>query len=229
LGKVDFESKKFHRPDLAIEHGLNLLTALAKTYHVPILVAAHLKAGEGASKYSTPSLNDFAQTAYIGRDARAAIGLFRDKKIADALHVAVLKQTNGISDVVFTLRTKNGSGLVENKSDEMVVDPYADTEREMMRRTQRAVYAVNPDDEATAWTSAEMAELDCLEMLACLNDEGRTKEFLAFQSTTIRGLLRQMHTELRRNEGFNADEILALESRVADAYRAFAARLASVS
>jgi replicative DNA helicase len=133
LGKMDFESRKFHGHDLAIEYGLNLLTAFAKEYDVPVLIAAHLKERDKDAKFQKPDLESFARTAYIGRDARVAVGLWLDKEDANSLNVTVLKQTEGDTDVTFVLERLKESGLVSSKNGPAETPGYEVAERLMLQ------------------------------------------------------------------------------------------------
>jgi replicative DNA helicase len=131
LGKLNFESGKFHGHDLAIEHGLNEITAFAKDHNIPVLIAAHLKEREKDAKYQRPDLESFARTAYIGRDARVAVGLYLEKDDEDVLNVAVLKQTEGEGTGDFQLRRLKESGMVASRNGAMKSDSYARAEARM--------------------------------------------------------------------------------------------------
>lgn len=132
LGKVDFESKKHHAHDLAIEYGLNEFTALVKDYKVPMVVCAHLKEREADAKYQRPNLESFARTAYIGRDARVAVGLYLEKDDPTALNLAVLKHTEGEGEGDFPLRALRECGMVSSCNGKLKADTYEQAERRML-------------------------------------------------------------------------------------------------
>lgn len=141
LGKIDYQAKDFHRHDLAIGDALGRFIGLAKTYNVPLLIAAHFKnTGEG-SKFKRPELNDFAQAMFIGRDARLAVGMYigndeNGKPSADSVDITVLKQTSGMSDVDFRLQREAQSGLFANSSkydNSLVIEDYEEQERSMLK------------------------------------------------------------------------------------------------
>jgi replicative DNA helicase len=131
IGKMDFESRKHHAHDLAIEHGLNELTALAKDYKVPVVIAAHMKEREKDVQFERPTLQSFARTAYIERDARVAVGLYLDRDDPDVLMVGVLKQTEGVGEGDFSLRRLKECGMVASNNGKIRADTYEQAERRM--------------------------------------------------------------------------------------------------
>lgn len=133
LGKIDHQAHRHDRNDLAIELTLNKLTGLAKDYRVPVVICAHLKGRDAGARYKRPELTDFAQTAFIERDARAAVGLYLDEQNDEALNVAVLKQTEGSGDADFTLQRIRSAGLVKSRNGQVQGLSYEADEEQLLR------------------------------------------------------------------------------------------------
>lgn len=110
LGEIALSRSERH--DLDIADCLRELRTVAKTTRVPVWVFAHLRRREGLGRFDEPRLTDFAFSAGIERMARVALGLYRAEGDGGALKVAVLKQTNGVSDVSLSLNLDVPSGVV---------------------------------------------------------------------------------------------------------------------
>lgn len=138
LGKLDVEANKFHRHDLAIEHALQHLTALAKEYGVPVVLAAHLKNDDGKTdaRYRRPNMQDFALSAWIYRDARIAAGLYLSREEPDVVMVAALKQTDGDSDQDFPIRKLKGAAMLSSVNGRLEGTDYEQEELEMQKQRE---------------------------------------------------------------------------------------------
>lgn len=111
LGEVAVGRTERH--DLDVLEVVTSLRSLAKTHAIPVVVAAHLRRRTGLmNKEDKPALTDFAFSAGIERVARVAVGLFRPNPAT--ISVNVLKQTQGVADVVFDLDVLNASGTIAN-------------------------------------------------------------------------------------------------------------------
>lgn len=112
LGEVRLDRSDRH--DLDIQEALQDLRAIAKTYHVPVVVACHLKRRDGLDKHNIPRLGDFAQSSAIERCARLALGLFAPNP--EQLGVVILKQTRGPAGYDFKLdRNKLAGTLLQTQ------------------------------------------------------------------------------------------------------------------
>ncbi len=111
LGEISVPRTERH--DLDVLEAAVALRSLAKTHHIAVVVAAHLRRRQGLmEKTDRPLLTDFAFSAGIERIARVALGLYRPSM--DELRVVILKQTHGIADVEFPLGVNNGSATVKS-------------------------------------------------------------------------------------------------------------------
>jgi replicative DNA helicase len=110
LGEIRLERSDRH--DLDIADALRELRGLAKSHHVPVVVATHLRRRENFQPWSEPRLTDFAFSSGVERMARVALGLWRVEDDPTTLKVTVLKQTQGVAGVTMDLRMAASSGLV---------------------------------------------------------------------------------------------------------------------
>lgn len=96
---------------IELEDALIRLRAVATSLRVPIVVVGHLKRGQGDGDELTkrPKLTDFAGAAAWERTCRSAIGMWRE---GDDVCARILKQTNGVSGVDFTLTAHRPSACV---------------------------------------------------------------------------------------------------------------------
>lgn len=112
LGKLKTPTTAY-RHDLAIEDALNEFTAFVKEYNVPMVILAHTKETSSEAQFLKPDLLSFAQTSFIARDARVAVGLSLVKEDKESLKVSVLKETEGAGEGEFYLKRIIQSGMVE--------------------------------------------------------------------------------------------------------------------
>lgn len=93
IGELDHGNAR-ERYDLSIGDSLSQLRSLAYDYGTIVIVAAHLRRGVEKNKDGRPSLTDFAESSYIEKIARLAIGLY-ESDTPGVLMAAVLKHTFG--------------------------------------------------------------------------------------------------------------------------------------
>ncbi len=112
LGEIRISRTDRH--DLDITEVLQRLRALAKTYHVPVVVLCHLRRRDGLTAKDEPRLTDFAFSSGVERMARVALALSRPSD--ETLRVHVLKQTQGIAGVSIELPFDGPAAVVLNQS-----------------------------------------------------------------------------------------------------------------
>lgn len=114
IGELDHGSSR-ERHDLSVAESLSQLRSIATDRGVPVVAVAHLrrdyeaKAKDGGK----PLLSHFAESAYIERMARLAIGVWNGKD-HDSMHVSVLKFTHGRAGGTLALPRVTRSALVQN-------------------------------------------------------------------------------------------------------------------
>ncbi len=107
LGEIVLTSSE--RTDLEISRHLSLLRGVANRHGVPVIVAAHFKRPDDASK--PPTFRDFANSSGSERKARVALGLRRNPG-SDILNVHVMKQTNGPAGQVVDLMFSGAAAMI---------------------------------------------------------------------------------------------------------------------
>jgi len=131
LGEIRTANKRRDRADLEVAESLADLRDFAKRYRVPIVVAAHLKRREqklnkqGQPIRVSPSLQDFAETAYIERKARVALGLMREPN-SDVIEIAVLKQTNGVAGASCRVHFEGAAAMIADCEGQQIPDWYGE-------------------------------------------------------------------------------------------------------
>lgn len=109
LGEIAMSRTERH--DLDVADVLRELRTIAKVTRVPVVVLTHLRRREGLGVDSQPKATDFANSSGVERMARVACGIWKDADTGD-LNCSVLKQTNGMAGVTFTLRMNRSAGIV---------------------------------------------------------------------------------------------------------------------
>jgi replicative DNA helicase len=92
-GEVQHEGGGRERNDLAVAATYRQLRDLAVNHRVPVVVLSHYNREVDKTLGGRPRLSSFAETEYIARMARLALGLWERPGEADHLRVTVLKQT----------------------------------------------------------------------------------------------------------------------------------------
>jgi replicative DNA helicase len=116
IGELDHGGNR-ERHDLSVADSLSQLRSIAIDRGVPVVVVAHLrrdyeaKARAGDSK---PMLSHFAESAYIERMARLALGVWAGRD-EDTMHVSVLKFTHGRAGGTLALPRITKAALVSSK------------------------------------------------------------------------------------------------------------------
>ncbi len=75
IGEIDVSDSERH--DLGIDRIAGALVSIATTFHVPVVVAAHLRRKQGADVDTVPQLQDFAFSSSLERKAHLALGLWQ--------------------------------------------------------------------------------------------------------------------------------------------------------
>ena len=88
------------------------LRLIATRYGVPVVACAHFNR-EAARSGAAPGLHQFAESEYIGRMSRVALGLWRDaEEDTDSIRCTVLKNMFGPRDVTVDLARLTSSGML---------------------------------------------------------------------------------------------------------------------
>lgn len=114
LGELDHGSTR-ERFDLSIGESLHRLRTLAREYRAHVLVVAHFKRLPETSKPKAPTMFDFAESSYIERMARLALGVWPSDD-ERAINVTVLKNTFGRWPQTVELERLGTCALVANGS-----------------------------------------------------------------------------------------------------------------
>ena len=128
-GEVQHEEGDKDRHDLSVANTYRLLRDFAVNHKVPIVVLCHFKRTDGDGK---PKPSSFAETAYIERMARLALGLWEKPSAPDILRCTVLKQTEGRRGQTLALRRDAEHALLM-RGEGWVVDEQAEAEAEGTR------------------------------------------------------------------------------------------------
>jgi len=120
-GEVQHESKVRDRHDLAVARTYQQLRDLAVNHRVPVVVLCHFNREVDKSQNGIPRLTSFAETEYIARMARLALGLWETPSEPERLRVTILKRTEGERgktiwlerDRRFALVKRRGGGVVD--------------------------------------------------------------------------------------------------------------------
>lgn len=114
LGEVALSRSERH--DLDIGETLKAIRDIAKHHQIPVVVCAHMKRGASSEDetMTAPKLTDFAFSAAVERQARVALGLWREKDRDDGINCKVLKQTNGAAGHTLWLRMRASAAIVTN-------------------------------------------------------------------------------------------------------------------
>lgn len=106
------------RHDLAVAATYRGIRDLAVTHRVPIVVLCHFN--RDADGTGRPRPKSFAETAYIERMARLALGLWEREQDPDELLVEVLKATEGERDVTLAIKRDRRFALVRSHGGQRV-------------------------------------------------------------------------------------------------------------
>jgi replicative DNA helicase len=124
MGELDTRSNRRDRHDLDLDEGIQEIRRIATDHRVPFVVAAHLRrrSFDSDGRFEKPTQQSFAETAYIERKARVAVGLWQERGDRGWINTTVLKHTHGESDVTFRLRFDPPSALVLNEGGVVELD-----------------------------------------------------------------------------------------------------------
>lgn len=125
------------RHDLAVAETYRQLRDLAVNHRVPVLVLSHLTRKTEDS--GRPTMQSFAESAYIERMARLALGLWEVPGKAHELRVTVLKRTKGRRGSTLALNRSMEAGLIKSIGGYLVDEDAEKADREQQaREAQRA-------------------------------------------------------------------------------------------
>lgn len=133
-GEVQHEAHVRDRHDLAVANTYRQLRDLAVNHRIPIVVLCHFNRDTEKHQAGVPTMQSFAETEYIARMARLALGLWQ-KPGDNRLRCTVLKRTEGKRgetvaierDEKFALVKRVGGQLLDLESER-----EAETKRESM-------------------------------------------------------------------------------------------------
>lgn len=115
-GEVNHGTNVRDRYDLAVANTYRALRDLAINYKVPIVVLAHFNRATGDGM---PTMRSFAESEYIARMARLALGLWR-KERDPSLLCTVLKLTEGRKGDTLQLEMDTEAALVKSTGGELL-------------------------------------------------------------------------------------------------------------
>jgi replicative DNA helicase len=115
-GEVNHGTNVRDRYDLAVANTYRALRDLAINYKVPIVVLAHFNRATGDGM---PTMRSFAESEYIARMARLALGLWRKADNPELL-CTVLKLTEGRKGDTLQLKMDTEAALVSSKGGEVL-------------------------------------------------------------------------------------------------------------
>jgi len=117
VGELDV-SGEWERHDLGVTAAVKALRDVAKDCRVPVVVLAHFHRPRGNSdaepRYLRPTSAMWANSAGIERMARVAVGLWMDRETPGHVICSILKQTNGVKDLDFSMPFLEASGLIRS-------------------------------------------------------------------------------------------------------------------
>lgn len=115
-GEVNHGTNVRDRYDLAVANTYRALRDLAINYKVPIVVLAHFNRATGDGM---PTMRSFAESEYIARMARLALGLWRKADNPELL-CTVLKLTEGRKGDTLQLKMDTEAALVNSNGGEVL-------------------------------------------------------------------------------------------------------------
>lgn len=115
IGEIDVTSSERH--DLGIDRIAGALVSIGTTYHVPVIVAAHLRRKQGADVDSIPQLQDFAFSSSLERKSHLALGLWQAN---GQVGCKVLKQRSGPSGMKYALTWRQPGCTFMDECERMV-------------------------------------------------------------------------------------------------------------
>jgi replicative DNA helicase len=121
IGELDHGGNR-ERHDLSVADSLSQLRSIAIDRGVPVVVVAHLRRDYEARARGgdgRPLLSHFAESAYIERMARLALGVWAGRD-ENTMHVSVLKFTHGRAGGTLALPRITKAALVSSKGGKRV-------------------------------------------------------------------------------------------------------------
>ncbi len=118
-GEVQHQAAVRDRYDLAVANTYRTLRDLAVNHRVPVVVLCHFNRDTETQLGGVPTMQSFAETEYIARMARLALGLWQ-KPGDDRLRVTVLKRTEGERGITVALNRDEWYALVKRRGGELL-------------------------------------------------------------------------------------------------------------
>lgn len=131
-GEVQHAHTGRERYDLAVAGTYRLLRDLAVNHRVPVVVLCHFNRETETQRDGIPCMQSFAETEYIARMARLALGLWV-KPGDNRLRCTVLKRTEGERGITVALELDKASALVRRRGGGLI---DLDAERAEARRAK---------------------------------------------------------------------------------------------
>ncbi len=132
-GEVQHESSTARdRHDLAVANTYRQLRDLAVNHQVPVIVLCHFNRDTDKVQNGVPRMHNFAESHYIARMARVALGLWA-KDGDRRLRCTVLKRTEGERNITVAIERDEACALVKRRGGE-VLDLRAEAEREQPKQ-----------------------------------------------------------------------------------------------
>ncbi len=143
LKEMDHHAQRRERHDLNIEASLQKLRACQKRHRIPFVIAHQLTEDR---ENKTPTLSDFADGKVIGKMSRVAIALTRAQG-SDEMDMHILKQTNGLSGRLVTVRFINGAAMIRDIEGRQPEEaPREEPAPRPLRMVRGGGYTKDPDE-----------------------------------------------------------------------------------
>lgn len=124
LGELEPEDNDKEKHYLRVRRMVKELRSIAIRYSVPVVALHHLNREAQKSQDGRPALHHLAESDYLGRMCRLALGLWPGLT-EDTLNISILKQTRGASGVTMgskavVLKRLKESAMVSNEGGECI-------------------------------------------------------------------------------------------------------------
>ena len=117
LGEIAHETSERERHDLRIKAMAQELRSIAIRFSVPIVLLHHLNREAQKTTTGRPSLHHLAESEYLGRICRLALGLWPGTE-EDTVHLSILKQSRGATGAAvgrtLVLKRRKEAAMVSN-------------------------------------------------------------------------------------------------------------------
>ena len=136
-GEVEHKGADRDRFDLAVGQTYRALRNLAVNFNTPIIVLVHFNRRVALEQGGVPTRHNFAESAYIERLSRVALGLW-EKGGDNRLRCTVLKRTKGRKNLTVAIDRDESYALLKRRGGELIdLSKEAQDERESRREARR--------------------------------------------------------------------------------------------